>query len=84
MSKKQSKNDREMDEQAYDDKLLTTQLDEVQRFTDLLPNIIGDEVPRVSKVVLVSALFFGLAGLVYSLSCFDVFTPTNSNAYCFI
>ena len=47
-----------------------------------MPNIINDSIPRVSKVVLVSALLFGVIGLVYSLSFFDVFTPRNSNAYC--
>jgi hypothetical protein len=48
----------------------------------LLPNIINDQIPRVSKVVLLSGLLFGIVGLVYSLSCFEVFTPGNSNAYC--
>ena len=59
---------------------LKHQLMEVQSFVAQLPELAPEKIPLVSRVLLLSCLFFGLSGVTYYLSAREYFSPGHTNA----
>ena len=47
----------------------------------MLPHLIKDQTPGLSKVIVTAAFLFGAGALTCCLGCSDLYTPANTNAY---
>jgi hypothetical protein len=63
------------------DPKLMNEHEQLNNFINTLPFVMTKKSPFFSKAFVTSCLIFGVAGTLYSLSCYDLYTPQHTNAH---